>query len=117
MKKEKASPACFALIKGEWTPTEFYEGPDIWGELKSEPNFEQWTNEIGQIIQGEERTYGLILRLTKGNDMEETDEKTRTQFIEPKQKKVYQGDVITKYWAEEDAESWCCTSNCYDYPD
>ncbi|CAM6003971.1 unnamed protein product [Sphagnum balticum] len=49
--KEKGSPMCFAFDGSDWVPTEFYEGDDIWANLRKDAQFEQWTKEVNEIVK------------------------------------------------------------------
>ena len=69
-----------------------------------------------EVIAGETNMYGLVLRLSKGSDMEETNEEERTQIVAAKENKEYKGEVITNYWADGPCSE--CTGhsrNCYSY--
>lgn len=113
---EQGSPLCLMFTGKEWQPTEFYNGTDIWETLRHREDFSDWTNKIQEIIGSDQNTYGLVLRLSPGSDMEETNEQQRTQYIEAKQDKVYNGEVITNYWLDgPNRECSGHSRNCYSY--
>ncbi len=91
---------CFAFDGSDWVPTEFYEGEDIWANLRKDAQFDQWIKEVNEIVKEDSQIYGLILRLTKGVETEETSEEERTQKAGPKEIKESQEKAITKFWAD-----------------
>ena len=94
------SPCVIQLTEGQVTPTEFYEGKNLWSEIEKDKNFKEWTNKIKEIIKDENYLYGLTLNLSQHvNELELTDEKNRTQEIISREKGVKsEGQVTTKFY-------------------